>query len=578
MNKFLLSVILVVYVQHSVYGYRQFREQIPNGEFVPSPCNRNLIWQGVGHQAKSGGGPRNPFGKDFAGEGFTWTETLCRKDSDADGRTNGEELGDPNCVWKQGTIPERTTGIAHPGICDPYNSTECISKNSFLDCTKMAFQCDAVDSDKDIKVVDVRLNKSSVPAVETTYMCQVLDLPVDKDYHLVAGKPFIDNADVMHHIVVYGCTDDAKFEPKHLSPNTCFMNRLEGCTDVIAIWAIGSSGICYHKDAGFRIGPNGYKKALIELHWNNPFKVSTYTDGSGMSLYLTPNLRPNDAGIFYIGQMYLEIPPGVERYTANSTCTSKCIQEKMKDRISIVGAFNHMHYLGVSASSYITTDDGRVLHLSHEETYSYDSPKFVVLDEPLVLEEDYNIQLKCHYKSTSKKTTTFWGESTSDEMCYTFLMYYPKNNWIGDECGSYKQYDTCSYDPDLRKGPVCDFMELANYTHPKTIARTTRLYSTCEPGVCKDGCLDTVRDIFNDPCFQEHNLERQKSSMRSNNGDPAMKSAIMEYFYRIDSCNAELAREKCGTKPWPDTSSSNSNFIDLAFVLFLNMLVFYFVY
>jgi len=30
---------------------------------------------------------------------------LCAKDSDGDGMTNGEELGDPNCVWTQGAVP-----------------------------------------------------------------------------------------------------------------------------------------------------------------------------------------------------------------------------------------------------------------------------------------------------------------------------------------------------------------------------------------------------------------------------------------------------------------------------------------
>ena len=28
-----------------------------------------------------------------------WSESLCRKDSDGDGRTNGEELCDPECKW-----------------------------------------------------------------------------------------------------------------------------------------------------------------------------------------------------------------------------------------------------------------------------------------------------------------------------------------------------------------------------------------------------------------------------------------------------------------------------------------------
>ena len=37
-------------------------------------------------------------------------------DSDEDGRTNGEELGDPQCVWEEGEVPEATNfQISHPG-------------------------------------------------------------------------------------------------------------------------------------------------------------------------------------------------------------------------------------------------------------------------------------------------------------------------------------------------------------------------------------------------------------------------------------------------------------------------------
>ena len=44
-----------------------------------------------------------------------WDECLCRADSDGDGKTNGEELGDPDCVWTMGDEPEMTQGISHPG-------------------------------------------------------------------------------------------------------------------------------------------------------------------------------------------------------------------------------------------------------------------------------------------------------------------------------------------------------------------------------------------------------------------------------------------------------------------------------
>lgn len=43
--------------------------------------------------------------QDFAAAGHTWTHALCMKDSDGDGRTNGEELGDPGCKWNVGDKP-----------------------------------------------------------------------------------------------------------------------------------------------------------------------------------------------------------------------------------------------------------------------------------------------------------------------------------------------------------------------------------------------------------------------------------------------------------------------------------------
>ncbi|KAF6776626.1 hypothetical protein AHF37_03881 [Paragonimus kellicotti] len=54
----------------------------------------------------------------------TW-DKLCPLDSDGDGFTNGEELGDPQCVWKLGAEPERTDHITHPGVCTPFDSEIC---------------------------------------------------------------------------------------------------------------------------------------------------------------------------------------------------------------------------------------------------------------------------------------------------------------------------------------------------------------------------------------------------------------------------------------------------------------------
>jgi hypothetical protein len=54
----------------------------------------------------------------------------------------------------------------------------------------------------------MRFDKTKVPAAETTYMCQMFDIPSEGDWHVIGNIPLIDNANVMHHTVVYLCTDE----------------------------------------------------------------------------------------------------------------------------------------------------------------------------------------------------------------------------------------------------------------------------------------------------------------------------------------------------------------------------------
>ena len=74
----------------------------------------------------SGGGtPRNPFGLDVEalvtpnGEEVFWGPELAALDSDGDGFTNGEELGDPEGTWQEGDdSPGVPADLGHPGNPD----------------------------------------------------------------------------------------------------------------------------------------------------------------------------------------------------------------------------------------------------------------------------------------------------------------------------------------------------------------------------------------------------------------------------------------------------------------------------
>jgi hypothetical protein len=129
-------------------GYPSFRYKLPNGMRVPCPpgaegCSSAegddqppSVCKGLGHTTCAGGTVAlNPFGRDFKAAGYTWTAELCCKDSDGDGYTNGQELGDAECAYV-GTQADslsaaHSTDVSHPGFASgttqaaPVTSTFC---------------------------------------------------------------------------------------------------------------------------------------------------------------------------------------------------------------------------------------------------------------------------------------------------------------------------------------------------------------------------------------------------------------------------------------------------------------------
>lgn len=114
------AVFLLIAGFRAVAALPIYREDIPNAV--------NIVGvSALGHENKAkGGGKLSQFGMDFKKNGYAWTKEFCMTDSDEDGFTNGEELGDPCCVWQPGQTPSRRWKLSNPShryeaVSEAYN-------------------------------------------------------------------------------------------------------------------------------------------------------------------------------------------------------------------------------------------------------------------------------------------------------------------------------------------------------------------------------------------------------------------------------------------------------------------------
>jgi len=113
-----------VFTSSSAFALSSFPADVPNGaEFRCLTCHERTGggegWNPFGQAilVVGGGNPgANPDDQNFGYTGRPDWAAVCDDDSDGDGATNGEELGDPDCSWARGqTNPEPEGGVSNPG-------------------------------------------------------------------------------------------------------------------------------------------------------------------------------------------------------------------------------------------------------------------------------------------------------------------------------------------------------------------------------------------------------------------------------------------------------------------------------
>ncbi|XP_030051078.1 DBH-like monooxygenase protein 1 isoform X2 [Microcaecilia unicolor] len=281
-----------------------------------------------------------------------------------------------------------------------------------------------------------------IPYKDTTYWCQMFKMPtVHKKHHVVKVQPLIQKGheNLVHHILLYECDrhlNDSVLDYGHECYHPNMPDVFLTCETVIFAWAIGGEGFTYPPHAGLSIGtPSDPKYVLMEIHYDNPSYLEGLIDSSGIQMFYTPHLRKYDAGVIETGiwvSLYHMIPPGMPEFISEGHCTLECLEEALNHEkptgIHVFAVLLHTHLAGQAIKTRHFRKGEEQKLLAYDNAFDFNFQEYQLLQEERTILPGDNLVTECRYTTRGRSRMTWGGLSTRDEMCLSYLLYYPKIN------------------------------------------------------------------------------------------------------------------------------------------------------
>lgn len=294
-------------------------------------------------------------------------------------------------AWQRGGAPS-----GHEATCE--TSSGPTNTSGTLSCTPDSFLRPA--------------SRWPMPAnMRDEYVCFGVDVTREQKTHVVGIAPHVDNARILHHVILLQSDQSFPNAPFACPSTTGTLGRM------IYAWAPGGQALELPPVAG--IPEEGTTHYLVQIHYNNAQALEHETDATGIDLCTTTTLRPNDADMMAFGTTTIDLPPHAARaldcrYTA----------PEWLDGIHLFAAMPHMHELGTHMKTFRAADAKRAAtDLGTVDAWDFSNQVWQPLDETIHAGDV--IRTTCAWQNSGGERVHF-GENTSDEMCWSFTMYYPK--------------------------------------------------------------------------------------------------------------------------------------------------------
>lgn len=284
-------------------------------------------------------------------------------------------------------------------------------------------------------------------ATETDYVCYGFQFPTNQLYHATRFQPLVDEASIVHHMILYTVQEDQReegFFPCSTMPRG---------SQPTWVWAPGQAAFEPPEDVGFPVGGTESRWAVLQIHYNNPNRRSGLRDSSGVWLRLTSELRPIEGGFFPAGikTNTIEIPAGKTGYGMVGEVTISeaklAAADVSEPPVTLFSGINHMHLLGRRMWVELERDGVRLQRpadvgggdmLPGTRAWDFNFQHFQPVDPEVELQAGDRIVTRCVWENTmelgwatgnaaAQNGEVVTGcEATDCEMCLTYFAYYPK--------------------------------------------------------------------------------------------------------------------------------------------------------
>ncbi len=271
--------------------------------------------------------------------------------------------------------------------------------------------------------VDLRIRpkaRAVIPSDKADqYVCYGFERKVDKKRHVIGLAPHVDNLAHVHHLLLFQTPEAMPGEPFPCSVSASPAWKL------VAGWAPGVGALELPPAAGFP--EEGTTHWAMQVHYNNAAGAEGQSDESGFDLCTTDQLRRYDADMLATGGLEFAIPPRARHELSCQYAWGAGPSGSHADGhpdIRIFSVFPHMHKLGRHMSvEKLTPGNNKPLPIMAPQPFDFESQYNRPADT--LVERGDVIRTRCTWENTTDQRVIM-GEGTADEMCFAFLMYYPR--------------------------------------------------------------------------------------------------------------------------------------------------------